>query len=324
MRLSDKERKILGAAQFRADASLQTIAKISGYREHSVRYALESLKSRKIIEKRVMINVRLLGLTRFAIFFSLANQGKEVRKRFLKALETDDKVGWIREFGGELPFVFDVIVPSIDDVHFMLERLSRQFGDIFFEKSLAVRYGISYFERGYLAQQPQEAPIEEGPTTRLVKIDDLDHRILSYLGESAQHSERALARLLGVPLSTLKYRLSNLRSAGVLLASYYDINPRLAGLHAYRLLISTRGAHPDQSAKLREYFRAHPNFVSLIMCMGAWDYETTIEVEDPRQATELVSELYDSHDHFIRSIKVLPVFEEPKDSNYPFKLHPQR
>ena len=79
MRLSTKEADVLAAVELRASMRVDEIREELGYRAHTVRYALSSLRQRQIIWRLPFINVRALGYTIHNLYIPVGSEKKSHR-----------------------------------------------------------------------------------------------------------------------------------------------------------------------------------------------------------------------------------------------------
>ena len=336
VRLSRIDREVLLFSQLHADASATAIAKKAKCREHTVRRSLAKLEESGAIQRYPYINIYPLGFAEYGIFFSLTS-GKKQRTKLLATLEEMDRVAWILELGGDFQFGVALCARGAGEIIDIFDSLSAQFGEIFFEKSIAVRTGWHLFPRRYLSPTKiQDGPLSCGRTSEsrlsakkgaiapgpTVKLDELDHLILSTLSSARYHSYRELARMLSVPHTTLLHRMKLLAELGVLRGFAYGIDASVFGMQTYRLLIYMKQVSLAAKHELHEFCTAHRNVFAFIECLGSWDFEVKVEVETSAQLTEVMELLYERFGSALQTIKVLTVLRTRKLEFYPFRTLP--
>lgn len=151
IKLSQRECDVIAASELLADAPVGELRRLTGYRDHTIRYFIQRALERKVIARRCFINLNALGYSQFQIYFSLASQQKESRIGVIKELTTSEKVSWLGELGGEFQYGVSICVKSVQEVWDFLDDLSEKFGAIFTEKTVAIRVSLSYFGNKYLS-----------------------------------------------------------------------------------------------------------------------------------------------------------------------------
>ena len=331
MRLTEKERQILFSAQLQANAPVPVIRKASGYREHSIRYCLQQSLETRVIEMRCFVDLCRLGYTMYTVYFSLAPDTVASREEFLSALIESPRVTWLGELGGDFQYGVTVCVRNLGEVARFLDELSERFGQIFLEKSIAARLLLSYFGNKYFAPKALDAArrkTDRKPKTvrdsfsyrvteSVVPIDELDHKILSALTAATYRSRRELARQLAVPLSTLEYRIKRLEEQQVIVGFYYQVDPQQIGVQSFLLLAAVKGIDRGLQERFWQFCTNHPNIVLAIHCLGNWDFEMAVDVEDARDIIRVTEEVRVALGGALHSLKTLPQFAYRKVCEYP-------
>jgi Lrp/AsnC family transcriptional regulator, leucine-responsive regulatory protein len=320
MRVTEKDGEILYCAQLQANAPVSKIRKLTGYRDHTIRYAINSAVERGLLRPACFVNLFLLGLTQYEIYFSLSSEKKFSRERLLQALIDCEKVSWVGDLGGEYHYGLNICVRSVKEVADFLEGLSSSLGLIYLEKAFAARLALSFFGNKYLSNKKKSAgELCYKSTYERVDIDETDHRILSALVRTQHDSRRDLAHKLGLPFSTLENRVKKLEKQGVIVGYYYQMDASLLGIQSFMLLLNVKGFNAERKKKFYRFCQVHPNIVILIEAVGSWDFEIVAEVREARQVIQLVQELQDNFAAYLHAVKVLPSFDYPKVREYPFE-----
>src|SRR6056297_1768237 len=93
------------------------------------------------------------------------------------------------------------------------------------------------------------------PAIRRRRMDDRDVRLLKAIAELETGSPERLHDETGIPVSTIHYRLNNLKEAGVVENDLYDIDKEAFGLSVtviIEVLADYSGPHEVVSDQLRE------------------------------------------------------------------------
>jgi DNA-binding Lrp family transcriptional regulator len=318
MRLSEKEATILACAELRADASMALLRKESGYREHTVRYALHRLLERGVIAPVPFINLHRLGYTIYSIFFSSGSERKGSKDSAVKSFIAAPDVLWVGEFGGEYQYGVAFCTKRLATVVQFLHSLSRRHQQIFFEKAISVQISSTIFPRKYLTSKRFTVePITVTFGESVVEIDQLDARILSALTSFGNLSHRQVALKLGIPLSTMELRFKKLRERGVIAENIYVIDPAAFNKQSFKLLVYTKGLDPQLTGQMHKFCAQHRDITYLIECLGSWGYEIGVEVSRGEEVTAVMQELYEFFGNSINTIKMLTKFRYPKVRWFP-------
>jgi DNA-binding Lrp family transcriptional regulator len=319
-RLTDNEALVIGSAHLQADASVGTISRETGLREHTVRRCLESLRSREIITPYAVIDVLRLGFTDYGIYFSLSRNKGAPREDFLRWIIKRPQVAWVAELSGQFQYVVTYVAARAADVSAFLDELTANNTVRIVDKAVATRVGYRAFRAAYLSDR--KSSVEEIlslRSERSVEISPADHAILAGISDLRHRSMSELARALKTPLSTLLYRIEKLRADGIIRGFMYRLNLEKLGYGLFRLLIFENGASRAFHKRLLSFCRDNKNIVGLVRCLGSWDYELRVELPDGRDLPALIDELEGEFEGQISRIQVISSLQARKLVAYPFK-----
>jgi DNA-binding Lrp family transcriptional regulator len=295
------------------------LRKLTGYRDHTIRYFLQKAIDNRVISRRCFVNLNTLGYSQFQVYFSLASRRKEARLGVIEALSLSDKVSWLGELGGEFQYGVSICVKSIYEVWEFLDELSESFGAIFTEKTVAVRISLSYFGHKYLSsvRRPVKS-MSYAVREKSVECDQLDCDILKGLTQMHYNSGRELARQLKLPQATLDYRVKGLKKKGVVVGAYYQVQAAMIGMQSFLVLLCANSISREFREAFLDFCQRHKNITLLIHFIGSWDFELVVVVSESREVTEITQEIYDRFGASINWMKSLPLFADIKVSEYPF------
>jgi DNA-binding Lrp family transcriptional regulator len=320
MKLTEREKAIIAAMHLEADTPAVEIQRILGFREATVRHCIKRLIDKGLLRFYPFINVYPLGFNAYSLYFSLSDKGKQVRSDLMQHFKASPQVSWIAEIGGRYQLCITFLAKDLIQVQHFLEKVSAVFPDVFAEKVISPQLELTLFGPKYLGYpQLGRSWIKWGVTDSQVVLDDLDHKILSNLEQSHYSSLSMFARQLSLPVSTVNWRVKQLEKRGVIVGFVHLINTSMLGMHTYKLLVSARSAQDDFRKALFGFAAEHPNITTFIQCIGGWDFELGVEIEDAAGVSRITQSMQKLLSNNIHSVEVIPQFKELKIACYPFK-----
>ncbi|MCB0351927.1 MAG: winged helix-turn-helix transcriptional regulator [Bdellovibrionales bacterium] len=324
MRLSTKEADVLAAVELRASMRVDEIREELGYRAHTVRYALSSLRQRQIIWRLPFINVRALGYTIHNLYISVGSEKKSHRQSFLAALLNEPEVLRISELGSEYQYGLEVCAKNLSDVGLLVRRIASQFEHFHFEKAVASQLATTYLPRRYLSSKMvRSKPLQIARTDRIFDVDEIDEKILRVLARGGEMTRAGLAREVAVPVTTLDARLKRLESRGIVGGYIYHVVPAAYQMQSHTLLLQMRNLNRETLNKLFVFAEQHPAVVRITECFGSWDFELGIEVRLPSEVAEVQESLYEAIGDHVHLVKSLCKYRDLKVQFYPVKQERQ-
>ena len=318
MRLSDKERKIIFCAQLRADCSISEIAKLCGYRDHTVRYVIKTFEERGLIQKYPYINVHALGFENYIFNFSL-DTDKKGSEEFISRIIASERVAWLSRRTGTYQWAASVFVKNSVEFSVFEEELTQTVDIPLRNKAIVIHTSCYDFQRLYLLKSGQNDLIfRYGQLDKPVKIDEVDHEILSTLSGKGLTSESELSRAVGMPVSTLSNRLKKLRERQIISGYAYAFFPQELGFLVYRLHLTLKGTSISLKKAIYEFCKDHVSIVSMMNCVGPWDFEIKVECQTQFEVDSVVQSLYSSFGKYVQEIELVSLDKTSKLAYYPF------
>lgn len=313
MKLSEREMQVAAVAQFRGDESIPSLARRAGLRPHTVLYALKRLRDAGVLRPWTFIDPFKLGYDEFELLFTISSGVQQQRAHLQKFLQNHPQVIWYGALGGDYQYGVRIIADGPMRCQDFLDEIDQRFNSVVTRKSVVHILAFTSLPKRYLnrGRSGKAGPgIEVKAGVARTELDSLDLEILRTLITKPLASEREVARSTGHARATISSRLTRLRREGVLRGSVFLIGARSVGFHSYRMLIYGRGLRQDLIKKITQFVNAESSVVNVTHCLGGWDFELAIEVQDPAESADKVSALYWHCGASVEKIELLPVFEQ--------------
>lgn len=316
--LSEKEERILGCIEHRAEQEIPALQELLGYRGHTLRYTINTLTERGlIIGKAPFINAYALGYNDFTIFFSPSAE-LEAKQDTIQAILQSPNVSWMGKLGGDYQYGLSVYAQHVKTAYSLLNQLSDLHGDLFSEKSISVRVNFTAYGRKYLAPDLEPRILALANRDESAEFDQTDLKILQVLSNFGSLPLRELGAKVGLSGSSVAERIKKLEDKNIIVGYIYRYNLHPVGMQTYRLLLYAKRVDSHFSAKIEKFAREHPHVLHFIECMGAWNYELGVEVRRSEDITAIRDTLQQEFGDHLGSIKMYQIFRHLKFSSYPF------
>ena len=317
-KLTATEKTVLSLIQRERATPLAQIAKRFAIKESSLRYSVKKLLDEEIIIPFTFIDPVALGFHQYTIYFSLASIPRARKKALLKFLKRSPRLAFLCELGGEYQYVACIHVSEIDEAWSYCQFLSTEFNDCIRKKEYAIHarfhlYPMRHFSDSY----SPASPFSWGPKENSSEIDPTDHKILYGISQRPSATTRDLARSLGMPNSSLDYRIKKLEEAGVIRGYGYRVNHQALGLQTFRLLINARGPDAELRNSIHRYCRTAPEVHVLIETIGAHDYTIVVAVWNTYDVFEIAQYIEEQFGPAVNLVRVIPMFRVHQHFTYP-------
>ncbi len=306
-KLSQRDQTILSTIQYHGDQPMRATAAELGLTESAVRRVFTRALEAGILKRRVYVNSFILGLSQWSIFISTSAGTAAQRTRLREVLTGAPGIELLLEVGGQFDYGLVITARSAFDIEAFFDSLTRGSKTPLSGMRVQTRTGWYYFGVKYLSGAHSTRTTAIVPQAATVTLAPSDIDVLQAFSNSRDGNRQRIAQSLGMPLSTVQYRIEHLTRRGVIAAVLYQIVADKIGFEAYRILLSTHFPSRQHRTALLEWAQEHPSVLTFMHGIGNWEYELRVEAPDTRSVRATVDEIQDRFSHFIRSAEIVPV-----------------
>jgi Lrp/AsnC family leucine-responsive transcriptional regulator len=143
----------------------------------------------------------------------------------------------------------------------------------------------------------------------MVKLDDIDRRMLEVLGADARVSLKELGRQVGLSSPSVSERLRRLEERGVIRAYTVDIDPQALG-YALQAIVRIRPL-PGKLHIVRKLIESIPEFGECDKVTGDDCYVARLFVQSMEQLDRILDRIADKADTNTAIVKSQPIRRRP-------------
>lgn len=321
MKLSRQESAILAVLAEHGSIPITDVAKLARLQVHSVRYALNRLIERQVIQPYTYINSQALGYLSYSFYFSISSRDAKSRQRFIDTLVNRQDIAWVAQLSGDYQFACTGLYRNSWEVEELISTVMQVEGITITNKVFRTEFLLTYFPfKFYLPPGRKSTVVKWGNHKTITQIDNTDALVLSALSKQRNLTHAELARRIGMPVSTFHDRIQKLVEKGVIDSFTYFLNIDKTNLHCYKIIISLKKYSLDFKESLLNFCHIHPNVDLLVHCASEWDFEINFHVDNAQQINLYVQQLEQNFGEYIGSIRALQILEHIKVINYPFDV----
>jgi DNA-binding Lrp family transcriptional regulator len=295
---------VLGGVFSAHSTSIDLIAAATKLQTHVVRYHLKELLDLGLLRPSIVFNPAALGYQIQNLLLALTERKRAETLEFLKC---HPAVTWLAQNGGEFGYEITVLTKHPNEVLAILEELGDRFGETFEQKQWASEVDFTFFGYKFLmlpGSKPRNIRVSQSCDT--VTTDPLDIRIVYALRTFGDSTQREVAQILGIPVSTLSHRAQQLRTKNVIIADQIYLSTTALKIHEAQLILYVRRYTKRAHEQLTAYCSAHPNVVSMIRCLGTWDYKLIVQSSIPDDIESVRDQILGNFSAFISRCQIVP------------------
>jgi DNA-binding Lrp family transcriptional regulator len=321
LQLTQREREVLSVCGLQADLPVAQIALKLRCSENTVRNTIRSLLERRVIEPRNYLDVFQLGLNSYVMLFSLRSDQGHLRTPIISKLASLPGVVWFAEIGGEFEYVMNICQGNVHRLAHFLDQIGDEFGDVFSKKVLVQHSSYRDYSYGFLTDRRFDSDfVGTSPHRSNGLLDETDHLILREIAEHPS-SMRSISKRIGLPMSTIQYRLERLKKAGIWIRTIFLINHSALGYSFALILLHTSSSTRALREDLHRFSLGHPNIITLTESIGTWDFELSALAHSPEDLRKLTDSISDRFPGRFSVISYIPLYRLIKWNQYPFRSY---
>lgn len=319
MRLTEKQKRILAVVQLEREATFTEVALRAGVQVNTVRNFLLLMRNKELIRPYVNVDLRKLGYTEYGIRFGIIGENSAQRMQIENFLVETKAVGGIGLYAAEYSHGVLYYAKSLQELDTFLCSMSSHVPHMAFRRrDVSIRtWWVSFPCKYLLAKAPGRETLGWPREIEPIEIDDLDRNILRALTVKPDRSNRDLAQYLKIPRTTLDNRIRVLEENGTIAGYGYWINIFNMGYQMFRLLLY---GNVDSKAlnDLLKYAQGHSHITGFARCIGPWEVELRVEVENAEAAMQIARDTICQFKSSLCDVGILPYIRNLKTSFVPY------
>ena len=320
MKIDLKDKKILYELDRDSRQSNKQIAKKVGMSEQVVGNRIRRLQDLGIIGCFfVKTNPSFLGYMHLKIYLRLHNINKQKEEELLKDLNQKKNIYWLSSLRGKYDLVASIYVKNIADFSKRYEEIFGRWRDYILERNVIVlERGFTYTKAYLVPKQESEAITYSIGEEKEIKLDKVDTSLLKILNKEGRKPLIDIAKQLKVSSDTIRYRIKNLRKAGVITGFGVKVDFRKLNNYYHLIFLKLQNMNLQKYKKIEQLAKINKNVIIFIRTIGDHDIELKVETTSNKELDKLMRNL---RDHFVTEIKdyeILEVIREYRMTYYPF------
>lgn len=319
MDLDDKDRRILFALDENAFQSLAALSRVTGLSKQVIRYRILDLQEKGILRRCcVIVNTARIGLSFFKFYLKYKNVDKELEKEIIDYFDANKHVGLVNTCDGKYDMYIGIWARDTHELYQIYKSLFKDYGKFFEDITVSIVETAFNSKRGYLIGKytSSEVPLFGGELS-VVKIDSIDQKILGLLSNDARMKLSDLAKQLKITPNAVRYRIKKMKSEHVIQGARIVLDRNKFGYLTYKVLVKIDSFEENEVRRFIRYLTQHPNIIDIDLCMGEWNIELDVEIENYRAFHELMIQLRTEFSRLIKNYDSLLVFAEHTYTYYP-------
>jgi len=314
-KLDLKDRKLLYELDNNSRQSCSKIGKKIGLSPEVVNYRIKRLEKEEIITQyQLIVNLSTLNIMQFKICLSFQHIKSDKLDRIIEELKSISSVKWIVSCKGNWDLILSLETESIEDIDKLKDNILTRFGNHINKKALSILVEARTYNRDYLIEDKSLVTDSRiiMKKDKIIKIDDLDLKILKKLAENARKSIVEIATELKQSVRAINYRIKQLEKKKVILGYKIALNYEKLGIQFFKTFIYLDNSKAERTGSLIKYLEQNKNIIHHVKVLGNWDLEPEFEVYSEMEFNQILKEIKDLYSDIIKHLEIITISKEHK------------
>lgn len=301
--LTAVQKRVLAEITWNCRDSVADVAKRLRLRDHTVRYAIDQLNSLLDLKAICFTNPFRMGVLPFRIYFCVNSSDKAKVNKMVEYLRKLPEMYWLYGLYGYYQFGMSIRVPNMQVLNTILTKFDDEFGDLITRKSISVLARFAYYEP-WIAHTGtgSRKSFEYVNDNERVPFDSVDEKILNAVRSQASLPVGGIAKIVGLPASTVSYRLEKMQKTGVVMGFAYAYESRIDGTESFLIQIAVKGLGFGVVERLFKFARNHPQVEWASRTIGEWDVEMEVGLTSAFELDEIIHQIYKCGEGRVREV----------------------
>lgn len=289
---------------------LSKIAKIVKIPKTTVKYRIEKLSKRKILNKNyAIIDMTKLGfLFHYEIFVKLQGISEELEKSCLNKLKDHPLVGWLVSTSGRYSFICATFARHPSHLYEIVKYIKSLFHP-FIQESF-VNVAISGEQYRYpifkYSESPKISTKNSFSEFSPIKLPRSQIKILKILSENSRTSLTEIAKKLKLTEKTVSARIKKLEKEKIITNYTCQLHLGRSGYFFYVLLIKLN----DVNEEIKLFLEQFPEIFYIVKSVGSYDLKTGFYVAEEPRIYEIEREIYKKFGKVISETEIMRITKE--------------
>ena len=311
MKLDKKDKELLTLLYLNSRMSFTQMGKKLKLSSSSVEGRMRQLQEQGVISLIFAdVNLAKLGFKAYRIYLKFDVFDTALEKQVLTLFESYKRTLWGVICQGAYDVLWRIIAKDEKEVEDALNLITEKFGKNIVAKAVSTTTYQTYlsWNRALGGERQAVFPLEK--ITETENLDQQDMKLLALLYNNSRITTVETAKSIGLTPDAVTYRIKRLIDRKFILGYTAWFESKKLGLEYYKILISFRAMTHEKEKKFLDFCLAHTNVIFINKCIGSWDIEIDILVENTRELHTFLTEIKTKFGNIIGNHTYISAIEE--------------
>ncbi|MBN2477754.1 Lrp/AsnC family transcriptional regulator [Candidatus Micrarchaeota archaeon] len=315
-KIDETDKHILYLLDTNARTPTSKISRLVRLSKPAVERRIEKMVSEGVITKfQLITNPILLGYEHFKVYIQLQNADEETERQMVDYLKKQNSF-WIVSCRGRWDFIFSMHAKDVREFGELFRKFMDRFSQYVLGRTINILEIAPLFNRSYLWPGKKRVEIKYGGEPTSIKVDELDHKILSSLGKNCRKKIVNISEEVGISAEAVRVRMKKLEKKGIIQAYRIGLDLEKIGYENYLIAFKFRNLDSKVWKEVVSFANKNDNIIYLPKTVGSHDLDVEIEVENSKEMDQFIREFRNRFGNVLHSFESAQIIKEHKLEYY--------
>jgi len=286
------DKKILFELDKNARKSIKKIAHELKMKRSTLAYRIKQLEKNKIIQSYyAVIDYSKLGYNILVrIYIKFQNTSLEIEKEFIDYVLSQNETFTVYKTEGDWDLTIGFLGKKLSEFDRFYKKIKEKYKIYIHSQNISLfRQYIQYYRNYLVDKKVRDYSSLITGEGELVKVDEIDLKLLNLISENARISLLDLSKQLKMTSMTTRYRLKGLEKERILIGYRVLLNLSKLDYEYYKIDLEIEDI--KKIKLLQQFAKQHPSIIYEDRTVGGSDFEFDAELQGYDAFYSLIEEL---------------------------------
>lgn len=312
------DQKILYELDLNSSQSFLDLAQKVDIPNETVAFRVKRLQKNGYIKNFITtINTSNLNSFYYKFFFKFQKTIPKIERDIIDHLRAYHGIAYLAKLEGRFDCTFLVLAEGIADLYAFLIPFKEKFGEYILEQEILTMTSVHRFNFRFFYENGKLLHSEYPEELKKPEIDNLDYAIITTLAKNSRTSLSDIAKINKVHPNVIRYRIKNMKKAGILGSSVLDIDFKKFGVEQYQVDFTLK--NQSYVKKIIDAVALLPEATFATITLGKYDLAVEFAVKNKESLKRILDKIKIEFSNTIISQDVFEM-EEHTVNWFPYSL----
>jgi DNA-binding Lrp family transcriptional regulator len=287
---------------------VKRIASVMGEKSERINYRLNKLFREGVIKRcYAEVNPWKIGYSSYKVYLQLQGVDEEKIDEMYEFLQKSCNISWAASCLGRWDMMVEILARDRYEFSEIYSRFHNKYCRYILSKVVSVTLELTFTNKKWLAEKDPKVSLSLMTGRPETLVDSKDRKILRHLINNGRDPMRKMAKVLGIPQTTVSQRVSRMARNGIIGKFRADIDLSKFNRIYCKSFVYLSAAAPEDEKKFIDHCVNHPDVVFFNKSIAPWDVEIEAHAPSFNDFTDMMSDMRNRYPGVVRNFEAVVI-----------------